>query len=177
MQLRPLAILDELGKEKQFLLQYVLRAKKSCLGAVYGDDSGSMHFIAMLALQLPVPTAYNIPLTLLSWVDGIVASALAMLLYNRRQLRVPLLVGGGIVMGLAIASMHYLGMTAVQVPARLEYNPWGVTLSVAVAIFASTAALGLAFQVRNSLSPHREWVKLGSAGIMGVAIAGMHYWP
>lgn len=136
-----------------------------------------MHFIAMLALQLPVPTAYNIPLTLLSWVDGIVASALAMLLYNRRQLRVPLLVGGGIVMGLAIASMHYLGMTAVQVPARLEYNPWGVTLSVAVAIFASTAALGLAFQVRNSLSPHREWVKLGSAGIMGVAIAGMHYWP
>ncbi|MCT7965361.1 PAS domain S-box protein [Laspinema sp. D1] len=145
-------------------------------GAVaMGTGIWSMHFIAMLALQLPVPTAYNIPLTLLSWVDAIVASALAMLLYNRQQLRVGLLVGGGVVMGLAIASMHYLGMAAVQVPATLHYNPWGVTLSVAVAIFASTTALGLAFEVRDSLSPHREWVKLGSAGIMGVAIAGMHY--
>ncbi|MCT7983742.1 PAS domain S-box protein [Laspinema sp. A4] len=145
-------------------------------GAVaMGTGIWSMHFIAMLALQLPVPTAYNIPLTLLSWVDAIVASALAMLLYHRQQLKVPLLVGGGMVMGLAIASMHYLGMAAVQVPARLVYNPWGVALSVAIAILASTTALGLAFQVRNSLSLHREWVKLGSAGIMGVAIAGMHY--
>ncbi|WP_207090699.1 PAS domain S-box protein [Phormidium pseudopriestleyi] len=148
----------------------------SVAGAVaMGTGIWSMHFIAILALQLPVPTAYNIPLTLLSWVDAIVASALAMLLYNRQRLRVPLQVGGGIVMGLAIASMHYLGMTAIQVPARVHYNLWGVTLSVAVAIFASTAALGLAFQVRDSLSPHRSWVKLGSAGIMGVAIAGMHY--
>ncbi|MCT7994942.1 PAS domain S-box protein [Laspinema olomoucense] len=145
-------------------------------GAVaMGTGIWSMHFIAMLAFQLPVPTAYNIPLTLLSWVDAIVASALAMLLYNRQQLKVRLLVGGGVVMGLAIASMHYLGMAAVQVPATLHYNPWGVTLSVAVAIFASTAALRLAFQVRDSLSPHREWLKVGSAGIMGVAIAGMHY--
>jgi PAS domain S-box-containing protein len=148
----------------------------SAVGAVaMGTGIWSMHFIAMLALKLPVPVSYDVPLTLVSWADAIVASGLALLLFSCPRLTAPVLSGGSAVMGLAIASMHYLGMAAVRVPAAVHYDLWLVALSVAIAIAASGAALWLAFQFRNSTAQGSDWQKLGSACIMGVAIIGMHY--
>ncbi|MBW4492060.1 MAG: PAS domain S-box protein [Oscillatoria princeps RMCB-10] len=145
-------------------------------GAVaMGTGIWSMHFIAMLAFKLPVPVSYDVPLTLLSWADAILASGLALLLFSRPRLTVPVLSGGSAVMGLGIASMHYLGMAAVRVPAAVDYDPGLVGLSVAIAIAASGAALWLAFQFRNSTREGSDWQKLGSACMMGVAISGMHY--
>ncbi|MCU0515417.1 MAG: PAS domain S-box protein [Oscillatoria sp. Prado101] len=145
-------------------------------GAVaMGTGIWSMHFIAMLAFKLPVPVSYDVPLTLLSWAGAIVASGLALLLFSRPRLTAPVLSGGSAVMGLAIASMHYLGMAAVRVPAAVHYDPWLVGLSVAIAIAASGVALWLAFQFRNSTAQGSDWQKLGSACMMGVAISGMHY--
>src|SRR5512136_1502792 len=115
-------------------------------GAVaMGTGIWSMHFIAMLAFKLPVPVSYDVPLTLVSWADAILASGLALLLFSRPRLTVPVLSGGSAVMGLAIASMHYLGMAAVRVPAAVHYDPGLVALSVAIAMAASGAALWLAF--------------------------------
>jgi two-component system sensor histidine kinase/response regulator len=145
-------------------------------GAVaMGTGIWSMHFIAMLAFQLPIPVTYNVTTTLLSLLDAIVASGVALLLFSRPQLNLGVFFGGSIVMGLAIASMHYLGMAAVQVPATMHYDPWLVTLSVAIAIGASGAALWLAFQFRNPSQLGMNWPKLLSAGVMGIAISGMHY--
>ncbi len=146
-------------------------------GAVaMGTGIWSMHFIAMLAFKLAIPVTYDVPLTLISWLDAIVASALALLLFSRPQLNRLVLVGGSTVMGLAIASMHYLGMAAVAVPgATMHYDYGIVALSVAIAIAASGAALWLAFRFRNPNKRGFDWLKWCSAFVMGLAISGMHY--
>ncbi|HIK10395.1 MAG TPA: PAS domain S-box protein [Oscillatoriaceae cyanobacterium M33_DOE_052] len=145
-------------------------------GAVaMGTGIWSMHFIAMLAFQLPLEVNYDVFLTLLSWVDGMVASGLALLLFSRPKLNLGVLLGGGTLMGLAIVSMHYLGMAAVRVSAQMHYNFWLVGLSVLIAVGASVVALWLAFKFRYANGAKFNWKKLSSALVMGIGISGMHY--
>ncbi len=141
-------------------------------GAVaMGTGIWSMHFVAMLAFQLPVPVSYSVWLTLLSLLCAISASAIALWLLSRSS--IPLLLGGGVYMGIAIAWMHYTGMAAMQLQAQIEYDWRLVGLSVAIAVGASLVALWLARLQNKSLQG--EWQKLGSAFVMGVAISGTHY--
>jgi len=71
--------------------------------------------------------------------------------------------------------MHYIGMAAMRMQARLDYRADLVVVSIVIAIGASFVALWLSrgFRVEN---PHR-WagLKVLSGGVMGGAIAGMHY--
>ncbi|MUG94833.1 response regulator [Scytonema sp. UIC 10036] len=139
-----------------------------------GAGIWSMHFVAMLAFQLPQPVNYDLKITLLSLLCSIVASGMALWLLSQ-SVSVPLVLGGGICMGIAIASMHYTGMAAMRLQASIEYDWWLVGLSVAIAIIASFAALWLAFRLQNRQLKGAIWQKLGSALLMGVAISGMHY--
>jgi NO-binding membrane sensor protein with MHYT domain/signal transduction histidine kinase len=141
-----------------------------------GTGIWAMHFIAMLAFKLPISVSYDIKITLLSWADAIVASGLALLLFSRPKLSIQILLGGSVVMGLAISSMHYLGMAGMEVPGvTIHYNPWLVALSVAIGISASGVALWLAFYFRNLPKSSFNWWKFSSALVMGIAITGMHY--
>jgi PAS domain S-box-containing protein len=146
-------------------------------GAVaMGTGIWSMHFVAVLAFKLPQPVAYDLRTTLLSLLDAILSSGVALLLVSRPTLSPLRLLSGGVFMGLAIASMHYIGMAAMQVDQGcIQYNLLVVGLSVLIAIAASLAALWLAFQLRDDTAVMLSWRKLGSALIMGVAISGMHY--
>lgn len=142
---------------------------------VMGLGIWSMHFVAMLAFHLPVPIAYELPQILLSVAVAIGASLLALVVVSRVELRWVTLVMGGIIMGGAIAGMHYIGMASMTVGATLSYSAPIVALSIFIAIIASWAALGLAFNFRSDLSVRGRPLKLLSAVVMGVAIAGMHY--
>lgn len=141
---------------------------------VMGIGIWSMHFVGMLAFCLPVPVTYNLPKVLLSVLVTVLASGIALFWVSRtKQPSLLQLMGGGIVLGLAIASMHYLGTIAMRVQAHIQYNWILVALSVIIAICASCLALCLAFKVREQTL--RIGWKLGGALIMGVAICGMHY--
>jgi NO-binding membrane sensor protein with MHYT domain len=76
---------------------------------------------------------------------------------------------GGTITGLGIASMHYLGMAAMRLNGRLEYNTLTVAASVVIAMAAATAALWAAGQIRGFL-----W-SVGASLVMGLAVSGMHY--
>lgn len=154
------------------------RARFSWLvgGAVaMGLGIWSMHFTAMLAFNLPLSVAYNVPTVLLSLLVAIIASGIALFVTSRRVMGLLQLLGGGFVMGLAIASMHYIGMAAMRVQATLHYDPALFTLSIVIAIGASWMALWLAFRFRSETDTIWNWWKSGSAIVMGAAISGMHY--
>jgi methyl-accepting chemotaxis protein PixJ len=142
---------------------------------VMGLGIWSMHFVSMLAFHLLVPIAYELPQMLLSVAVAIGASLLALVVVSRVGLRAVTLVMGGIIMGGAIAGMHYIGMASMTVGATLTYSSPIVALSIFIAIVASWAALGLAFNFRSDLSIRGRRLKVLSAVVMGVAIAGMHY--
>ena len=141
-----------------------------------GTGIWSMHFIAMLAFNLPRPVTYDVLTTLVSLLDAILASSVALLLVSRPSVSPLRLLSSSVLMGLAIASMHYIGMAGMQVDhGTLHYNLLIVVMSVEIAIYASFGALWLAFRLRDETVAILNWRKLGSALFMGVAISGMHY--
>jgi len=134
-----------------------------------GGGIWSMHFIAMLAFNMPIPMSYDIGLTTLSLVVAIFVTGAGFYFINRQSAPPLSLVFSGIFMGLGIAAMHYIGMAAIREHAEISYDSLFVALSLVIAIGASTAALWLAFRTTD-LGP-----KLVAAVVMGVAISGMHY--
>ncbi|HYL87600.1 MAG TPA: MHYT domain-containing protein [Burkholderiales bacterium] len=146
------------------------------LGALaIGTGIWSMHFIGMLGFMLPVAVSYDVPLTLLSLAIAIVASGGGLTLANRGTRGLRWLAGGGILIGVAIAAMHYTGMAALRMDPPIRYASVLVAFSIAIAIAASVIALFAAFTLRMESLGSAFWKKAGSAFIMGSAIYGMHY--
>jgi len=139
-----------------------------------GVSIWTMHFVGMLAHQLGIPVRYDPVLSALSMVAAAFGAGLAFLIMNRPVVTRTHVILGGIAMGLAIATMHYVGMASMQMPARIRYVPVLFAASVVLAIVASTGALFLA---QRPLGPSATgyWVKASAAAALGLAIAGMHY--
>ncbi|HXJ96326.1 MAG TPA: MHYT domain-containing protein [Terriglobia bacterium] len=142
--------------------------------AAMGLGIWSMHYIGMLAFILPVPVLYDLPTVFVSFVAAVFASAVALWVVSQKTLTLVRAVAGSIIMGAGIASMHYIGMAAMRLPARCEWNLSIVVLSVVIAIVVSLVALWLAFHFRSQ-ARDVSLLKLASAVVMGFAVAGMHY--
>jgi NO-binding membrane sensor protein with MHYT domain len=129
-----------------------------------------MHFVAMLGFTIPGQTIrYNVPITILSMVIAVVVVGIGTFIVGfAKQGTWPLLLGG-VVIGLGVASMHYLGMSAIRVQDTVSYNLGLVAASVVIAVIAGTAALWAALRL-DSL-----WSTIIASMIMGVAVSGMHY--
>jgi NO-binding membrane sensor protein with MHYT domain/nitrogen-specific signal transduction histidine kinase/CheY-like chemotaxis protein len=134
-----------------------------------GGGIWSMHFIGMLAFNMPIPMSYDIGLTTLSLVVAIFVTGAGFYFINRQSAPPFSLIFSGIFMGLGIAAMHYIGMAAMRAHAEINYSFPFVALSLVIAIGASTAALWLAFRTTDLGQ------KLVAAIVMGLAISGMHY--
>lgn len=135
----------------------------------------SMHFIGMLAYDMKMPMTYDLGLTVLSGLIALAASALAMYLLGWKKLTFKRIAIGGLVIGLGVASMHYLGMEAMIMAASVRYEPFLFTLSLVVAVTAAIAALWIAHQLASQKHKHHNFYMLGASIVMGIAIAGMHY--
>jgi NO-binding membrane sensor protein with MHYT domain len=134
-----------------------------------GGGIWSMHFVAMLAFIMPIPTSYDIGLTILSLVVAIFVTGIGFYVISRQSASPLRLVVSGIFMGLGIAGMHYTGMAAMRGNFELSYDPLFFALSLVIAIGASIVALWVAFRTTDL------WEKLVAAVVMGLAISGMHY--
>jgi PAS domain S-box-containing protein len=139
-----------------------------------GTGIWSMHYIGMLAFILPIPVAYHWPTVLLSLFAAILASVVALGVVSRQKMGASRAVAGSVLMGAGIASMHYIGMAAMRLPAICQFNSFLVVLSVAFAVLISLAALWITFHFRDEKTGiGRE--KLAGAVVMGAAIPVMHY--
>jgi PAS domain S-box-containing protein len=139
-----------------------------------GTGIWSMHYIGMLAFILPIPVAYHWPTVLLSLVAAILASAIALYVVSRQKMGGSQAVAGSVLMGAGIASMHYIGMAAMRLPAMCQFNSFLVVLSVAFAVLISLAALWITFHFRDEKTGIGR-KKLAGAVVMGAAIPVMHY--
>src|ERR1700722_5023056 len=139
-----------------------------------GTGIWSMHYIGMLAFVLPVPVAYHWPTVLLALLACILASVVALGVVSRQKMGASRAVAGSVLMGAGIASMHYIGMAAMRLPAICQFNSSLVIMSAMFAVLISFAALWIAFHFRDEKTGiGRE--KLAGAVVMGAAIPVMHY--
>lgn len=145
--------------------------------AAMGIGVWAMHFTGMLALTLPVPIAYSVPVTAVSVVPAILASALALLVMSGRGHRHGRNLIGGTLVGAGIGTMHYTGMEAIRSQYCLQaYDPLLFVLSIIVAVVLGIVALYIHdLNYRLQHLGQRRIIVMASAGAMGLAVAGMHY--
>jgi NO-binding membrane sensor protein with MHYT domain len=151
-----------------------LRARWLILGGVSIGTTGvwAMHFIAMLGFTIPGQTIdYNVPVTILSLLVAVAIVCAGLLIVGFGREGLPSLLTGGLVTGIGVAVMHYLGMAAMRMPGRITYNLPLLAVSVVIAIVAATAALWAALRLEAT----RVGATLAASLIMGIAVSGMHY--
>jgi len=129
-----------------------------------------MHFIAMLGFTIPGRTIrYNLVITIASMLIAVIVVGIGTFIVGFGQGGTRPLLAGGLIIGIGVASMHYLGMAAIRVPVSLGYDPALVAASVVIAVVAGIAALWAALRLDT------VWSTLVASLIMGVAVSGMHY--
>jgi len=140
-----------------------------------GAGIWSMHFIGMLAFVMPMPMEYELGWTSGSLFVAMLASGFALYILQEKTYSVMHLATGGLIIGLAISTMHYMGMEGMESLTHIHYLPGLFFLSVAIGIAAAEAALWLALQSNQGSNRRQFNLKIISAVVMGVAICGMHY--
>ncbi|QFG27193.1 hypothetical protein F7P10_20995 [Actinomadura sp. WMMB 499] len=139
--------------------------------AIGGAGIWVMHFVAMLGFGVDgTEIRYDVWLTIASAVLAVVIVGIGMFLvvvFGGR--RAWILLPAGVVTGVGVAAMHYAGMAAMEMSARVSYDETWVVLSVLVAVAAATAALWFGVRLRGLPAT------IGAAAVMGLAVSGMHY--
>jgi diguanylate cyclase (GGDEF)-like protein len=135
----------------------------------------TMHFIGMLAFQAPIEIHYDLGTTLFSLLIALLASWLAMHTLSEQQPTLAQYLKTAIVIGLGIAGMHYVGMAAMHSTATAYYQPMLFSLSIAIAIGASFAALWVAGYLRDGSGVIHQLLKYLATLILGAGIFSMHF--
>ena len=132
---------------------------------IAGAGIWATHFVAMLGYRPGLPLGFSHDMTILSIVTPMLISAIGLwlALSGRKESMI-----GGAIVGVGIGAMHYVGMAAVVVPARLHWDP---------ALVAVSIAIGLVFGVLSLASArHARFTgQLAGAILLTLAIAGLHF--
>jgi len=141
-----------------------------------GTGVWAMHFIGMLALELPIAVFYDAGITVLSIIPAIFASGIALWMMSQKSHTHKQILINGFLLGSGIGLMHHSGMMAMRMDAVMVHDKFISLLSVLFAVTAATIALKI--QVNAAVSDRDQFIskrKIISATIMGFAISGMHY--
>ncbi|AKJ96283.1 hypothetical protein TVD_13340 [Thioalkalivibrio versutus] len=139
----------------------------------------TMHFIGMVAFQLPLEIEYHLGITMASVLPAIAAGYVALQVLRAPCVSVQAIALGGSLMGVGIGAMHYIGMSGMIVDADMLHQPALFALSIAVAIIMASMALAIPRLLDRFLENGERYqptlFKLGSAVLMGLAISSLHY--
>ena len=135
----------------------------------------STHFISMLAFQAPIAIHYELILTFASLLIALIASLLAMQTLSHTHLRFHQYLVASVWMGLGIALMHYVGMSAMRSQAQVYFETRLFLASVAIAMGASLAALLLSSYLRNGAGVFHQLLKYAASLVLGAGILSMHF--
>jgi len=129
----------------------------------------TMHFVGMLAAPLPAGAVYLVLPTIISFLICALVVGISLFFVSVGEPSMLRVASSAVLLGVGIASMHYVGMHGLSGNFAMTHDAAMVGLSVLIAI--ATAYGGLrAFLARQG------GVQLAlSAVAYGFAVAGMHY--
>jgi len=113
-----------------------------------GGGIWSTHFIAMLALQLPVDIGYDPLFTLASVMFAVLLVGVALLLMHFSQRNRRNIIISGVLIGAGIVSMHFVGMLGIRgcIP---QFEDMGKLVSSLVAVAMGVAAIQISYGRRT----------------------------
>jgi diguanylate cyclase (GGDEF)-like protein/PAS domain S-box-containing protein len=129
-----------------------------------------MHFIGMLALDLPCRVGYDLQLSLMSMLPAILGGVAAFGLVWRQDIKhLPVSIGS-VLLGVGIGTMHFTGMAAMRLDGWVRYSPSIVALSVGVAVGLSWFALRMK---HRQILGRKHAIRVALA--LGFAVSATHY--
>lgn len=129
----------------------------------------TMHFIGMLAAELPAGVVYGVFPTLLSFLLCVLVVGVAVFLVAMEDVRRWQVAAAAVMMGAGIVTMHFVGMGALAGPIMLHHDHAYMAAAAGIAVASSGGALWL-------LVTRRRHPPLAlSAAVFGLAVSGMHY--
>src|SRR5262249_2944757 len=136
--------------------------------AVSGCGIWATHFIAMLAYDPGTGAGYSIRVTVLSLVFAVMITGIGLGIALSGERRVFAAIGGAVV-GVGVAAMHYTGMMALELPARISWSPGIVIASVVFGSLFGALALVVA-SARNG-----AYRSIAAAVLLTLAIVSHHF--
>lgn len=137
--------------------------------AIGGGAIWTMHFVGMIAYEVPIDVGYDPVLTFASLFIAVLVVGVGIFLLSKKKDSFAMLLIAGVITGLGVAAMHYSGMEAMVMPADISYDDTLFGASIVIALVAATAALWLAFNTDSGIQIFAASV------VMGIAVCGMHY--
>jgi diguanylate cyclase (GGDEF)-like protein/PAS domain S-box-containing protein len=135
---------------------------------VSGCGIWATHFIAMLAYDPGIGAGYSIFVTVLSLLFAILITGLGFGIALSAPRRSHAAIGGAVV-GLGVAAMHYTGMTALELPAHIDWDVPTVIASVVIGSILGALALVVA------VGRERSWRGILATLLFTLAIVSHHF--
>ena len=135
----------------------------------------SMHFISLLALQLPLPVYFTIKTSLFSFLPAWLAGGVILWFARDAILRWSQLLLGSLLLASLICLLHYLSISMMELNADVAYSKSLLLLSFFTSIVLSVMILKIMIDKRNQDKDcFINKAQLLSALIMGVGLS-CHY--
>lgn len=143
-----------------------------------GGGIWSMHFVAMLGLQMPAVYYYDPLYTLISALIAILMAGVALLILHYRARSPASITLAGAAIGLGIPAMHYVGMAGMEL-CRAVYSPAGIAFAVIASVGLSTGAIWAAYGQRTNRNIIFGTICFGTAVLCVhfAAMAGTNFLP
>ncbi|MEE4453111.1 EAL domain-containing protein [Novosphingobium resinovorum] len=137
-------------------------------GFAIGFGIWATHFVAMLGYDPGVIVGYGVPATIVSLAIAIAMTTISFFVAlgwpERRGLAAAAVLGGG-----GIAGMHYIGMSALEIPAEMHWRAGYVAASLLFAILPGYPALRLAVRGHSLRSG------LGASLLLALSVLLLHF--
>ncbi len=132
---------------------------------VFGLSVWATHFVAMLAFRTPFPVSYDIALTGFSIALAVGLSFVGFAI----AVKTPWQATGGVIVGGAIGTMHYVGMKAMEGPFRIAWDEHYVVASLLI----GAAFAGFALQSEQFVPP--AYAKPVKAFLLLLGVCALHF--
>lgn len=129
----------------------------------------TMHFVAMLAAPIPLHATYLVLPTVVSFLICALVMGISLFFVSLGEPSHMRLVVSALLLGLGIASMHYVGIHGLSGSFHIEHQRPMIMASVAIAVGAAYGGL------RIFLDRHGGMRLALSATAFGIAVSGMHF--
>jgi NO-binding membrane sensor protein with MHYT domain len=130
-----------------------------------GGGIWSMHFVAMLAMRMPLPINYDALYTLGSALIAILMAGVAFLILHYSGRSWGHVAVAGVILGNGIVAMHYVGMSGMRGCLPI-FSPAGVALAIAGATVMGIAALGISYRQRSTVRIFAGAVSFGLSVVL-----------
>jgi diguanylate cyclase len=129
----------------------------------------TMHFVGMLAAPIPSDAVYLVLPTIVSFLICALVVGVSLFFLSIGEPSQRRVVSSAVLLGVGIASMHYVGIHGLEGHFAIQHDTAMVVLSIFIAIAAAYGGLR-AFLARQ------DGIRLIASSIaFGIAVSGMHY--